>query len=114
MAGVDILTKTEIFIMPTWWKIAMIVTVVVGGIAIPIAITESLDYCVSVICSILSVACVAMFALLIFGEHRVSTGRYRYQAVISDEVSLNDIYERYEIVKQDGRLWTLEDKKVEE
>lgn len=114
MAGVDILTKTEIFTMPTWWTIAMIVTVVVAGIAIPIAITESLDDCVSVICAFVSIVCLIVLVCLVFGGHRVSTGRYRYQAVISDEVTLNDIYERYEIVKQDGRLWTLEDKEVEE
>ena len=44
---------------------------------------------------------------------QTETGRYRYEVTIDDSVSFLDICEKYEIVEQNGRIWTLEDKETE-
>jgi hypothetical protein len=38
------------------------------------------------------------------------TGRYKYQATISDNVSFNEVYDKYYIKDLKGKIYTIEDK----
>ena len=38
------------------------------------------------------------------------TGKYEYKVTISDEVSLNEFYDKYEIVDQEGKIYTIKEK----
>lgn len=43
----------------------------------------------------------------------VKTGEYiKYKVTISDDVPLNEFYERYEIINQEGRIYTIKEKEV--
>lgn len=35
------------------------------------------------------------------------TGKYEYKVTITDEVSLNEFYEKYEITDQEGKIYTI-------
>lgn len=37
----------------------------------------------------------------------------RYKVLISDEVKLNDFYDKYEILEQDGKIFTVRDRKAD-
>ena len=37
-----------------------------------------------------------------------------YQVTISDDISLTEFYNRYDIIKQEGKIFTIQEKKVEE
>ena len=41
------------------------------------------------------------------------TGRYRYEATIDKSVSMTDIHEKYKVIDQEGKIWTLEDKETD-
>lgn len=43
----------------------------------------------------------------------VESGRYQYKATIEKSVSFNEVYEKYNVIEQDGNLWILEDKEYE-
>lgn len=114
MAGVDILTKTEIYEYPNWY---FIVLLLVGSITVSsfvLAFDKYASETQTLVCCAIGLIGVLGLLILGIGSFKEPTGRYRYKATVSDEVSLNDIYEMYEIVNRDGELWTLEDKKVEE
>lgn len=44
----------------------------------------------------------------------INTGRYRYEVTIDDTVSFNELQEKYDVIEQNGKIWTLEDKEVKE
>lgn len=43
--------------------------------------------------------------------HEVETGRYEYQVLLDETVDINELATHYDIIEQDGLIWTLEDKK---
>lgn len=55
------------------------------------------------------VICLTFCLVLYFGLN-VKTGRYEYQAIISDDYSAQSLYEKYEVIRQDGKIWALQDK----
>ena len=38
------------------------------------------------------------------------TGKYKYKVTISDDVSMNEFLEKYEIVDQEGKIMTIKEK----
>lgn len=38
------------------------------------------------------------------------TGEYEYQVVVSNEVNFNEFNERYEVIEQDGKIWTVKER----
>lgn len=57
---------------------------------------------------------IMLFVFGIVGKVRfkpVETGRYEYQVLLDETVDINELALRYDIVGQDGLIWTLEDKK---
>ncbi len=42
--------------------------------------------------------------------HEVETGRYEYQVLLDETVDINELASHYDIIEQDGLIWTLEDK----
>ena len=41
---------------------------------------------------------------------KIPSGRYQYEAVIQDDVSINEVYEHYKVIDRKGKIWILEDK----
>lgn len=39
-----------------------------------------------------------------------NTGKYRYQVTISDTVKMQDFTDKYNIVKQEGKIYTIQEK----
>jgi hypothetical protein len=42
--------------------------------------------------------------------HEVETGRYEYQVLLDETVDINELASRYDIIGQDGLIWTIQDK----
>lgn len=56
---------------------------------------------------------VMFFCGVVFLDAAVSsykTGKYEYKVTISDEVSLNEFYDKYEIVDQEGKIYTIKER----
>jgi hypothetical protein len=62
---------------------------------------------------------IGIFGLCLFGalcttiaykEVKIPSDRYKYEATIDDNVSINEVYKHYNVIEQDGKKWILEDK----
>ena len=116
MNGVEVLSSTQVateyaFNWNSFW--------VVFGIMCGIAVIASVFYVVADICEwqIIPVCLVigAILGVLIgvaSGYIHQTPINYetQYEVIISDEVSMNEFYEHYEIIKQNGKIFTVREK----
>lgn len=107
MQGVEILNKTEITTKPIWAWILLGLCVVAGVIAYWVY-----DNTISNLKEFISGMLVIIFVVigvvvLVYSE---PTGRYTYEAIIDKNVSINEVYEHYKVIEQNGKKWVLEDK----
>lgn len=102
--GIEVLDKTEIKDISFGYMVGLLVffiVAIVGSIA-----TEGKYPAAIAIISVL--AC--FIAFFIFAE---PTGEYGYKVTIDDTVSLNEFYEKYEIIAQEGKVYTIKFKNIE-
>lgn len=112
MQGIEILNKTPMLVRPDWavgGVILSIVFFIVFMVLTFILVEADYDGLVAIF-SILS--CFTFISIFVCCDIKVEStdGRYRYEAIIDESVSLQKIYERYNVIEQDGKKWILEDK----
>lgn len=89
--------------------------ILAGGVAFVIAMLWSiLDgenyFPFSIIIAAIVIGILVMIGIIVY-PHKVRT---KIECTISDDVSLNDIYEKYEIEDKRGDIYTLIEKETEE
>lgn len=106
MEGVEILSKNDIVTFDFNWHVFFICFSI--GIIIGI-LTAELDLFV--------LAFSVMTLLGIFSGYGWAegnpTGKYEYKVTISDNVSLTDFNNKYEIINQDGKIYTVKEREGE-
>lgn len=109
MTGIEILSIGEIGVDPTFnWLMAILgggfIGLVVGFMGA--AMEDSIGFGV-----FLSIV-IFIFTGTIIGFGNARPTRYvpTYKVVISDEVSMNDFMEKYEILEQDGKIYTVKER----
>ena len=107
MDGIEILTKTEILEYPKFAEILIAIFLIMfifGGLMF-LGSDAKMIGSLLVFVGIIGV-------LIIYGIYRggVPTGKYRYTAIISEDVTIKDIHEKYTAIDNVGDLWMLEDK----
>ena len=112
LEGIDILSKTMIKDTPNWASLMAVLSlacVVIFLSLVVMAIRED-ELLLAFIFGILLLISggLVLFSTDYFDS--IYTGRYRYEVVVNDDVSLTDFYEKYDVVEQNGRLWTIEEK----
>ena len=112
MEGIDILNRTTItettnltFIIITISVVVLIISVLAFIILVSMEYFNIANVCFWFL--ILSLVVTFSFAII---NPQTETGRYRYEVTIDDDVSFLDLHERYNVIEQNGRIWTLEDK----
>lgn len=58
----------------------------------------------------LGIVCFSMAAYSYEASHKEYT---YHQVTISDEVTFNEVYEKYEVIKQEGEIFTIREKEIE-
>ena len=99
--GITILNTTAVTGLPTWVSVLAFVIFFIG--AIVFAVSMILDGPVWVTASSLMIGLIIMIACGIF-KYTVKTGEYRYECIIDDSVSYNEVVENYKIVEQRGDI----------
>ena len=112
MEGIEILNKTPVMVRPDWLAEGVIVSFVLFIVFLAltgVCLSNDLTM-LGLFCAILTFIC--WIFLLVSDEIKVEStdGRYRYEVTIDKSVSLQDIYERYDVIEQDGKKWVVEDK----
>ena len=110
MEGVEILSTTSIYntFLPGWIGaigfFSMFVFLVLGIICIC-----SDRYGLLVLCGVLTVA---MFAVAICGDidNKNSVHHMEHKVTINDSVAFNDFLEYYEILDQEGKIYTVKER----
>ena len=59
---------------------------------------------------VVMVAITATGTVFAFAYPKIDTGRNRYEVIFNNEQSIQDIYDKYIVVKQRGEIWVLEDR----
>ena len=112
MAGVEILAMNEVITAYKFnWEI-YIISIVVCTLVITIMSFLMLDH------DIVSVIVGLMFGFILGAIIGILPAKFtepekyenQYKVIISDEVSMNDFLERYEIISQEGKIYTVRER----
>lgn len=57
-----------------------------------------------------AIAVIVACFILCFTLGQKETGRYRYEVTINDEVSFKELYEKYDVIEQKGKIYVIEEK----
>ena len=116
MEGIHILNQTEIMSTPSMWKTLVIIAIITSLLSlIFLAICEEYEWDIArlggITMLILSTICLSIcFVGWICTIDTLHTGRYRYEVTIDDDVTFDEIVDKYDVIEQRGEIWVLEDK----
>lgn len=106
--GITILNKTAITGLPSWIITSATIILIIGMIAFVISLIM-VDWPIwTAIVPFISAVFIATTCVLL--SLIIKTGEYRYECIIDDSVSYNEVVENYKIIEQRGDIWVLEDK----
>ena len=116
MTGVEILSQKIIYETEVcWWIIGLIagIAFLIGlGISIYQWVVWGFDASLIPYTLLLTIACAwfGFMGVIIF-EHETDTVDYvEYKVTIDDSVSMNEFLDKYEILDQEGKIYTVKEK----
>lgn len=111
MKGIEILTKEPILELSKTLSIICIIlfaVFIISSICIFVFIGKGYYEHIVIFAIILLVS---LSSTIIIQSYTKPTGRYKYKVTIDKSVSMIEVYEKYNVIEQDGKIWTIEDKK---
>lgn len=110
MSGITILTQHPIveYVGQVWVILAIIAFILTISFLIASLVCNSFE-CFGYFVVFL----ITFFVFAIIGKVQykpVETGRYEYQVLLDETVDINELASRYDIIGQDGLIWTIQDK----
>ena len=114
LEGIEILAQTEIMetaYVIQYLTVCFTVLMIVGVIVFFVSLVVDNEFFVTYggVQTMLG-AIVAFVCLLLSDVITEPTGRYEYQVTIGDNVSITEFYEKYEVIDQNGKIWTIREK----
>lgn len=114
MNGVEILASEKIVSETAFgWTGFWITFGIIFIISLSLAIAAIRDKCISIGVSFIVIGLIAASLLgASIGKIAEKPIAYknRYKVIISDEVSMNEFNERYEVIDQEGKIYTVEER----
>jgi uncharacterized membrane protein YeaQ/YmgE (transglycosylase-associated protein family) len=116
MSGVEILASNEVAVEYAFnWGAFWITGCIILGICVGLAAALYYNH-ESNIGGVIFIIVVGLIFGLLFGFLAGDFNRNpieyttEYKVTISDEVSMNDFYEKYEIISQEGKIYTIRER----
>ena len=112
LEGIEILAQTDIMQKPDWAYIIFSIgmtSIVIGFIILIIGAGINRWKVVIFGLIFIVVSFVVTFFICTIAP-KEPTGRYEYQVTIGDNVSFTEFYEKYEVIDQNGKIWTIREK----
>lgn len=115
MTGVEVLAQQEVavehaYCWPAFLITAGIIVVVFAVVGIVLSIREY-DWMDLIACVLAGVFFGAVTGALLGTVFQTPTAyKTQYKVVISDEVPMNEFYERYEVISQEGKIYTIRER----
>jgi hypothetical protein len=110
LEGITILNQYAEITNISNWRLALIVAAIIFIVSVIVAFVCSDGDFVSVGAVI---AVLVLISIIGSTAKDVPTGREIYQVTISDEVSMTEFTSKYEIIKQEGKIYTIAEKSKE-
>lgn len=111
MAGVEILNTTyeyESLINPGWTVILAMIGIIIAIIGVSTIRYDSLQRVLFILAGFIIIGmCACMVCASIKTDKIVST---KYQVTIDDSVSMNEFLDKYEIIDQEGKIYTVKER----
>lgn len=113
MEGITVLNQTEIMKVPAWIETMMVISLVVcvisfiacffvSGKANMLEIVCLITMLISIIAFLISAVCGMVI--------EEPTGKYKYDCLMSEDVSMTEFYEKYEVLEVNGQIWKIKEK----
>jgi hypothetical protein len=113
MNGVEILSSQTIYntILPDW-VIPIALSMFIASLVLCILFAIDFEKAGTIICLILTIAGIVLFALSMTSD-TTDINRIEYKVTIDDSVSMNEFLDKYEILNQEGKIYTVKEKNNE-
>lgn len=113
MNGVEILSSQTIYnmILPGWVGAISLVMLAVFGILCSIFAAKSKSAGM-IICFILAAASVVLLVLSVV-PNETDINHIEYKVTIDDSVAMNELLDKYEILDQEGKIYTVKERSNE-
>ena len=108
----EILSQTEFIEQVGGWPRGIVVTMfILVFVATSYFFASTIDLdTLGILCG-LAVAFLVLFVTMGLWESKdTPTGRYEYKVILDETYPATQLYENYEVVGQDGKIWIIQDK----
>ena len=110
MDGITILNTIIVNDRADWVSFTVLALGVICIVAFILTLTSN-DNRVIIFGIISLLAMIAMPIIVITSKtHWRTNERNQYECIIDDSVSINEVYEKYNVIERRGKIWILEDK----
>ncbi len=106
MTGVEILSTTALTAWPLWTVIVTFATSAIIAAVVAYLLGDAIYGMAAGF--IVFLMCAIVFAVGGVGEYE--TGEYTYKVTIDDSVSMNEFLDKYEILDQEGKIYTVKER----
>lgn len=106
--GITILNKTAITGLPSWIMVSATVLFIIGVLIFIVDIIADCNW--PVWTAVFLLIGWLIFVICVFLNITIKTDKCRYECIIDDSVSYNEVAKNYKIIEQRGDIWVLEDK----
>lgn len=111
LEGINVLSQTEIMKTPDWVNnVSLFLIMFAIFSVIMMFIFISIEKRLTIIIGIVSVLSIVSILFINIFTPWQPTGKYTYKVTIEDNVQLTEFYEQYEIIKQEGKIYTIREK----
>lgn len=110
MNGVEILSSETIYntILPDWCSaLALVVVIICFFMILVCAINE--HYIITLICTVLLIGAI-LVGVFGSGYNKNSISHIEHKVTIDDSVSMNEFLDKYEILDQEGKIYTVKER----
>lgn len=104
--GITVLNKIAVTGVPSWITLSAIILFTIGLLVFIVSLIADGPAWTAII-SLVSLLVLVICSIL---DATIKTSEYRYECIIDDSVSYNEVVENYNIIEQRGNIWVLEDK----
>lgn len=107
--GIEILKKTRLYDFSTASWASLIIFVILGVMFLILFSTlyNSKYELLFLVLGVSLLVCAFIIPLLLI---KPISDKYEYKVIIEDSVSVNNLYDKYEIIEKDGKIYTIQDK----
>jgi hypothetical protein len=112
MEGVEILSSETIYntILPEWWAGVGFLVLIFGGLICAILCGYTKYPTIGATCLVLAACLCGSLLYCALSDNKNDVNYIEYKVTIDDSVSMNEFLDKYEILDQEGKIYTVKER----